>query len=707
VLLTGILQSDARAFIQWSGFRERILSEQIAKLIGPIADELGYELVRVQIQGGARRATLQIMAERRDRTAMIVEDCARLSRAISNLLDEVDPIAGEYTLEVSSPGIDRPLMKRADYERFLSHEVKIETNTTVDGRKRFHGVIAALDGDTVMLDSEGTTAPLPLAQVKSAKLVLTDRLIAAVEDESAAAAAILGEADAPSIHVYGSRMIELLQVADQVAREKNIDREEVVEAMEQAIQKAGRSKYGHEHDIRATIDRRTGEISLKRMREVAETIENEITQISLEDARFEKSDAQIGDFLVEDLPPIDFGRIPAQMAKQVIVQRVRDAERQRQFREYKDRVGEIANGIVKRVEYGNVTVELGRAEAILRRDETLPREHFKNGDRVRAYIYDVREEPRGPQIFLSRTHPQFMAKLFMQEVPEIYDGIITIKSVARDPGSRAKIGVVSKDSSIDPVGACVGMRGSRVQAVVGELQGEKIDIIPWSNDPATFVVNALAPAEVTKVVLDDISHRIEVVVPDDQLSQAIGRRGQNVRLASMLTGWDIDILTEAEESERRVEETKTRSALFIEALDVDDVIAHLLVAEGFTSVEEIAFTEIEELAQIEGFDEDVAAELRDRALAYLEQRDAALSERRVALGVSDEVAAVEGLSPTMLVALGEKEVKTLDDLGDLATDELVEIVGAEAMTAADAEKIIMAARAHWFADEAPTEVEAQ
>jgi len=477
--------------------------------------------------------------------------------------------------------------------------------------------------------------------------------------------------------------------------------------MEQAIQKAGRSKYGHEHDIRATIDRRTGEISLKRFREVAEEIENEITQLSLADAKREKPDAAVGEFLIEDLPPIDFGRIPAQMAKQVIVQRVRDAERQRQFREYKDRVGEIANGIVKRVEYGNVTVELGRAEAILRRDETLPREHFKNGDRVRAYIYDVREEPRGPQIFLSRTHPQFMAKLFMQEVPEIYDGIITIKSVARDPGSRAKIGVVSKDSSIDPVGACVGMRGSRVQAVVGELQGEKIDIIPWSNDPATFVVNALAPAEVTKVVLDDISHRIEVVVPDDQLSQAIGRRGQNVRLASMLTGWDIDILTEAEESERRVEETKTRSALFIEALDVDDVIAHLLVAEGFTSVEEIAFTEIEELAQIEGFDEDVAAELRDRALAYLEQRDAALSERRVALGVSDEVAAVEGLSPTMLVALGEKEVKTLDDLGDLATDELVEIVGAEAMTAADAEKIIMAARAHWFADETPAEVEAQ
>jgi N utilization substance protein A len=496
-------------------------------------------------------------------------------------------------------------------------------------------------------------------------------------------------------------MIELLQVADQVAREKNIEREEVVEAMEQAIQKAGRSKYGHEHDIRAKIDRRTGEISLKRFREISDLVENEITQLSLEHAKREKPDAAIGDFLIEDLPPIDFGRISAQMAKQVIVQRVRDAERQRQFREYKDRVGEVVNGIVKRVEYGNVTVELGRAEAILRRDETLPREHFKNGDRVRAYIYDVREEPRGPQIFLSRTHPQFMAKLFTQEVPEIYDGIITIKSVARDPGSRAKIGVVSRDSSIDPVGACVGMRGSRVQAVVGELQGEKIDIIPWSNDPATFVVNALAPAEVTKVVLDDANHRIEVVVPDDQLSQAIGRRGQNVRLASMLTGWDIDILTEAEESERRLEETKSRSALFIEALDVDDVIAHLLVAEGFASVEEIAGTDVEELAQIEGFDEDVAAELRDRALVYLDQRAVQLSEERRTLGVSDEVAQLEGLTPAMLVALGKKDVKSLDDLGDLAADELIEIVGADALAPDAAEQIIMAARAHWFADEAP------
>jgi N utilization substance protein A len=371
--------------------------------------------------------------------------------------------------------------------------------------------------------------------------------------------------------------IEMLQVADTVAREKSIDREQVLEAMEQAIQKAGRAKYGHEHDIRAHIDRQTGEIALVRYRLVADPIENEATQITIEDAAAKNPDAKLGDFIIDALPPIDFGRIAAQTAKQVIVQRVREAERKRQFGEYKDRVGEIVNGIVKRVEFGNVTVDLGRAEAILRRDECIPRESFKVSDRVRAYIYDVREETRGPQIFLSRTHPQFMAKLFAQEVPEIYDAIIEIKSVARDPGSRAKIAVISNDSSIDPVGACVGMRGSRVQAVVAELQGEKIDIIPWSQDPATFVVNALAPAEVAKVVLDEEARRIEVVVPDDQLSLAIGRRGQNVRLASMLTGWAIDILTENEESERRQEEFKSRSALFVEALDVDDVIAGLLV----------------------------------------------------------------------------------------------------------------------------------
>ncbi len=496
---------------------------------------------------------------------------------------------------------------------------------------------------------------------------------------------------------------ELLQVADAVAREKMIEREEVLEAMEQAIQKAGRAKYGHEKDIRAVIDRKTGEVKLSRWTEVveAEPVENEATQIPHRIALKIKPGIAVGEFIVDPLPPIDFGRIAAQTAKQVIVQRVREVERSKQFHEYKDRVGEIINGVVKRTEYGNLMVELGKAEALLRRDETIPREAFKNGDRVRAYIYDVREEPRGPQIFLSRTHPGFLAKLFAQEVPEIYDGIIEIKAVARDPGSRAKMAVISRDSSIDPVGACVGMRGSRVQAVVAELQGEKIDIIPWSPDVATFIVNALAPAEVTKVVLDDDNRRVQVVVPDDQLSLAIGRRGQNVRLASQLTRFDVDILTETEESERRQEDFRKRSGLFVEGLDVDDVIAGLLVTEGFGSIEEIANVPDDELAEIEGFDETIAAELKRRASAFLEKRDIELDEKRREMGVDDAVAEVGGFSPAMLVALGEKGVKTLEDLADLAGDELVEILGAEAVDEETANAVIMAARqsAGWFGDE--------
>ncbi|HEX5320938.1 MAG TPA: transcription termination factor NusA [Stellaceae bacterium] len=490
---------------------------------------------------------------------------------------------------------------------------------------------------------------------------------------------------------------ELLQVAETVARDKGIDRDEVLEAMEQAIQKAGRSKYGQEYDIRAEIDRRNGEIRLMRFREVVEEIENEPAQILLSQAQKLNAEAEIGDFITDPLPPIDFGRIAAQTAKQVIVQKVRDAERQRQYVEFKDRVTEIVNGLVKRVEYGNVVVDLGRAEAMLRRDELLPRESFRQGERVRAYIYDVRPEPRGPQIFLSRTHPQFMAKLFAQEVPEIYDGIIEIKAVARDPGSRAKIAVISRDSGIDPVGACVGMRGSRVQAVVGELQGEKIDIIPWSQDPATFVVNGLAPAEVSKVVMDEEQRRIEVVVPDDQLSLAIGRRGQNVRLASQLTGWDIDILTEAEESERRTEEFRTRSQLFIDALDIDDVIAHLLVTEGFTSLEEVAYVPVSDLAEIEGFDEDIATELQERARTALERRDEQYQNRFRELGVAEDLAAVEGLTPGMLVTLGENDIKTLDDFAGLAGDELLEMLAASdkggvKLEEDEANAMIMAAR---------------
>jgi N utilization substance protein A len=498
-------------------------------------------------------------------------------------------------------------------------------------------------------------------------------------------------------------MMELLQVADNVAREKNIDREIVIGAMEEAIQKAGRSKYGHDHDIRAHIDRRSGVIELKRYRQVMDQdalIENEVAQLTLPQAKRIKPDAAPGEFIVDDLPPLDFGRIAAQTAKQVIMQKVREAERGRQYAEFKDKVGEIINGIIKRVEYGNATVDIqGRAEALLRRDETLPREHLKNGDRVRAIIYEVREEQRGPQIFLSRTHPEFMAKLFMQEVPEIYDGIITIKAVARDPGSRAKIAVVSRDSSIDPVGACVGMRGSRVQAVVAELGGEKIDIVPWTEDIGSFVVSALQPAAVAKVVLDEEKKRMDVVVPDEQLSLAIGRRGQNVRLASILTGWDIDILTEAEESARRAEEFKTRSALFIEALDVDDVIAHLLVAEGFATVEELAETSVDELNRIQGFEEEISNELVTRAQTFLDKQQKELSAKQKELGMNDDLVTLGGLTPSQLIKLGEAGIKTRDDLGDLAADELVEMLGKDQISERDANTVIMAARAHWFADE--------
>ncbi|MDH3700561.1 MAG: transcription termination factor NusA [Alphaproteobacteria bacterium] len=506
---------------------------------------------------------------------------------------------------------------------------------------------------------------------------------------------------------------ELLTVADTVAREKGIDRDQVLEAMEQAIQKAGRSKYGHENDIRAEIDRKSGEIRLARYMEVSAEVENEATQLTLPEAQRLKADAQIGEFLVDPLPPIDFGRIAAQTAKQVIVQKVREAERERQYEEFKDRVGEIVNGIAKRVEFGNVTVDLGRGEAVVRREELLPRENFRRNDRIRAYIYDVRREQRGPQIFLSRSHPQFMAKLFSQEVPEIYDGIIEIRAVARDPGSRAKIAVISSDSSIDPVGACVGMRGSRVQAVVAELQGEKIDIIPWSPDPATFVVNALAPAEVAKVVLDEDAHKIEVVVPDEQLSLAIGRRGQNVRLASMLTGWEIDILTEQEESERRQAEFKSRSETFVAALDVEDVIAHLLVTEGFTSVEEVAFVPIEELATIEGFEQEIAEELQRRARTFLEAENERLIEKGREFGAQDDLIAFEPVSPEMLVTLAESGVKSLEDFADLAADELIDpqegILRDVGMAAEDANDLIMKARvaAGWFTEEELAEAAAK
>ena len=514
--------------------------------------------------------------------------------------------------------------------------------------------------------------------------------------------------------------LELLQIADAVAREKSIDRQIVLSSMEDALQKAARSVYGQETEVRVEIDPKTGVLRISRLLLVVDQIENDATQILLADARKRNPAAQLNDWIAETLPPFDYGRIAAQSAKQVIVQKVREAERDRQYEEFKDRIGEIVNGAVKRVEYGNVVIDLGRGEAVVRRDELIPRETFRPGDRLRAYLYDVRREARGPQIFLSRTHPQFMAKLFMQEVPEIYDGIIEIRAVARDPGSRAKIGVISKDSSIDPVGACVGMRGSRVQAVVNELQGEKIDIIPWSGDAATFIVNALQPAEVVKVVLDEDSSRIEVVVPDDQLSLAIGRRGQNVRLASQLTGWDIDILTEAEESSRRQKEFVERSSLFMKSLDVDETVGQLLASEGFRSVEELAVVDLSELESIDGFDADTAAEIQSRAAGFLNRIEADLDAKRVALGVEDAMRSVHGVTSRMLVKLGENDVKTVEDLAGCATDDLIGwseqkdgqnvqhagyLQGIE-VSRAEAEGIIMNARvqAGWI--EAPAVAEA-
>src|SRR5215211_3136102 len=513
---------------------------------------------------------------------------------------------------------------------------------------------------------------------------------------------------------------ELLAIADSVAREKLIDRGIVIEAMEDAIQRAARARYGAENDIRAKLDPVTGDLRLWRVVEVVEEVDDYFKQVELKGAQKLKADAAVGDFIVDPLPPIEFGRIAAQAAKQVIFQKVRDAERDRQFEEFKDRANEVITGVVKRVEFGHVVVDLGRAEGVIRRDQQIPREMVRVGDRIRSLILRVSREARGPQIFLSRAHPEFMRKLFAQEVPEIYDSIIEIKAAARDPGSRAKIGVISRDSSIDPVGACVGMKGSRVQAVVQELQGEKIDIIPWSEDLATFVVNALQPATVSRVVLDEEESRIEVVVPDDQLSLAIGRRGQNVRLASALTGSAIDILTDAEASEKRQREFTERSKLFETELDVDETLSQLLVAEGFTELEEVAYVPVDEIASIEGLDDDIASELQSRAAEALERREAASREERRALGVSDDLAQIPHLTEQMLVTLGKAGIKTLDDLADLATDELVQkkrpeqrrqrepsnrpedkggVLADYALTEEQGNEIIMAARAHWFEDE--------
>ncbi|MCA4917245.1 MAG: transcription termination/antitermination protein NusA [Phenylobacterium sp.] len=522
--------------------------------------------------------------------------------------------------------------------------------------------------------------------------------------------------------------LELLQIADAVAREKSIDREVVIAAIEEAIQKGARARYGAEHDIRVRIDPKTGETTLKRVIRVIpddETFTDEdglpvepVGIRRLSEALRDDPEAFVGKTYEEVLPPFEFGRVQTQMARQVVTGKVREAERERQYEEFKDRVGEVINGVVKRVEYGNTVVDLGRGEGIMRRDQSIPRENFNIGDRIRCYIYDVRREAKGPQILLSRAHGGFMAKLFAQEVPEVYDGVIEIRAVARDPGSRAKMAVISNDSSIDPVGACVGMRGSRVQAVVAELQGEKIDIIQWSPDEATFIVNALAPAEVSKVVMDEEDERVEVVVPDEQLSLAIGRRGQNVRLASQLTGWQIDIMTESQESERRQREFAERTALFQEALDVDEVIAQLLVTEGFATVEDVAYVDSSEVAAIEGFDEDTAEEIQARARDHLEREAAELDARRRELGVEDGLLEIEGVTLPVAVALGEGEVKSVEDLAGLVPDDLrgwyetrngervrePGVLESFGLDAADAEALILRARIAMGWIEAPPEV---
>jgi N utilization substance protein A len=516
--------------------------------------------------------------------------------------------------------------------------------------------------------------------------------------------------------------LELLQIADAVAREKGIEKEVVIEAIEDALQKAARARYGAEHDIRVRIDPKTGETTQKRVIEVVPDdfeLEGEIGKVQLSSAKRTWRDAEVGKVYEESLPPFEIGRVQTQMARQVVMHKVREAERERQYDEYKDRAGEIVNGSVKRVEYGNVIVDLGRGEGIMRRDQSIPRENFNVGDRIRAYIYDVRRETKGPQIMLSRAHGGFMAKLFAQEVPEVYDGVIEIRAVARDPGSRAKMAVISNDSSIDPVGACVGMRGSRVQAVVAELQGEKIDIIQWSEDEATFIVNALAPAEVSKVVMDEEDERVEVVVPDEQLSLAIGRRGQNVRLASQLTGWQIDIMTESQESERRQKQFTETTALFQEALDVDEVIAQLLVTEGFATVEDVAYVEPHEIAAIEGFDDETAEELQARAREFLDKEAAALDAKRVELGVEDGLLEIEGVTLPMAVALGEGDVKSVEDLAGLIPDDLrgwfetkdgertreAGILDSFNLSPEDAEALIMRARVVMGWVEAPPEPE--
>ena len=508
---------------------------------------------------------------------------------------------------------------------------------------------------------------------------------------------------------------ELLRIVDSVANEKSIDKELILSSMEMAIQRAAYNKFGFENSIEATINRENGSIKIHKVLEVVEKVEDPIKEITLKEAELidkKNKTLKVGDKIYEELPQIDFGRIAAQSAKQVISQKVREAEKNRQYEDFKDKQGQILSGIIKRVEYGNVIVDLGKAEGIIRKEELIQREILKNGDRVKAYCHEVKQDIRGHQIFLSRAHPQFLARLFFQEVPEIYEGVIEIKSVARDPGSRAKICVNSKDSSLDPVGACVGMRGSRVQTVVNELQGEKIDIIKWTEDLPTLVAESLSPAEIQKVLIDEQNKRIDVILSEENLSKAIGRRGQNVRLASKLINYEIDILTDKEDSERRQAEFKERTELFIKGLEVDETLGQLLVSENFQNIEEIAQSKVDDISKIEAIEESTAKELIERANEYLEKEKIEISNKLKKLGVEDSLTKLEGMTQGMLVVLGEKNIKKLNDFADLSSDELIggmdEIKGKRVkingyledfnLTREEADNLIMNARKIVFGD---------
>ncbi|KAJ6644848.1 Transcription termination/antitermination protein NusA, partial [Pseudolycoriella hygida] len=618
--------------------------QQIIDIIQKTLEDLGFDLVRVVLKG-TKYKTLEILIDRLNGEKVSVQDCQKVSRNISALLDVEDIISDKYFLEVSSAG----------------REVTIKLKDLLNGQTRYQGRISKAENEQIYLSVSGKE--VVIAFDKAINFMIN-----------------IGN-------------IEILQIIDAVAREKSIPKEALISAMEQAVQVAGRRKYGNDHNIKAEINRKTGDIGLFRVLEVVERAEDYFTQISLKDAIEKKIDAKIGDEIYELLPPIDLGRVAAQTAKQVIIQRVSEAEREKQYEDFKDKKGEILNGTVKRIEFNNIIVDLGRAEAIIKKEQLIRGESFKVGDRIKAYVQDVRLVSKGPQIFLSRADDRMVIKLFELEVPEIYDNIIEIRALARDPGSKTKIAVFAADSTIDPIGTCVGIKGNRVRAITNELNGEKIDVILWSKNIAQFVMNALAPAEITKIVIDEDRNIVDVVVSEGHLSLAIGRRGQNVRLASKLTGWNINVMTEDQESKRRNEEFRSTTQLFVEALDVEEMIAQLLSSRGFTSLEQIVSSKIEDLMEIEGFEEELVVEIKNRATEYVNVKNEKILIKLEELGVEQELIDVLELQPEFILKLAEYGIKTIEDLGELTVEEFKSLAPNSGMKEEDMALIIDTARA--------------